>query len=132
VITQDQRHTVRGQVRVALSERLWIASALRYGSGLPVELEEGIGDVDEKLLLEQFGEDILDRVDLERGRVRPNLTIDVGAGADLWRSDRRRLTLRLEAANLADRLNVINFAGVFSGTALAAPRSMTARLQFEF
>jgi len=34
--------------------------------------------------------------------------------------------------NLADRLNVINFAGLFSGTALAAPRSASARLTAEF
>jgi hypothetical protein len=29
-------------------------------------------------------------------------------------------------------VNVINFAGVFSGTALAPPRSATVRVQFEF
>jgi len=29
-------------------------------------------------------------------------------------------------------LNVINFAGLFSGTAIAAPRSTTVGLQIEF
>ena len=33
---------------------------------------------------------------------------------------------------LTDRLTVINFAGLFSGTALGAPRSVTVRLQAEF
>ena len=32
----------------------------------------------------------------------------------------------------ADRLNVINFAGLFSGTAIAASRSVAARLTAEF
>jgi hypothetical protein len=33
---------------------------------------------------------------------------------------------------LTDRLNVINFAGLFSGTAIAAPRSFSLRLMIEF
>jgi hypothetical protein len=128
-ITQDQRHTIRGQVRFALNERAWITSAVRFGSGLPVELDDS---ADEDLLEDQYGDDILDRVDLDRGRVRPNFGVDVGVGANLWRRDRRRLVFRMEAANFTNRLNVINFAGVFSGTALGAPRSLTARVQLEF
>jgi hypothetical protein len=50
----------------------------------------------------------------------------------LWRTDARRLTLRAEFANLTDRVNVINFAGIFSGTALAPPRTASVRLQYEF
>jgi hypothetical protein len=34
--------------------------------------------------------------------------------------------------NLTNRLNVITFAGGFSGTALAPPRRVAARLQVEF
>ena len=34
--------------------------------------------------------------------------------------------------NLTDRLNVIDFAGLFSGTALAAPRSFGLRLSADF
>jgi hypothetical protein len=34
--------------------------------------------------------------------------------------------------NVTNRLNVINFAGLFSGTAVAAPRSATVGLQIEF
>jgi len=45
---------------------------------------------------------------------------------------RTSATLRVEVANVTNRLNVINFAGIFSGTALGAPRSATARLQFVF
>lgn len=128
-ITQDQRHTLRGQLRVAATERLWFAATLRYGSGLPVELEE---DVDEEELAKQFGEATLARVDLGRGRIGANVSLNLGTGYALWRSGAHRLTLRAEVANLTNRLNVINFAGLFSGTALGAPRSGTVRLQYQF
>jgi hypothetical protein len=128
-ITQDQRHTVRGQVRYRVSERIWAVGSLHYGSGLPVELSE---DQDVQMLRAQYGTAILERVDFDAGRVRPSLSIDIGGGAELWRGDRRRVTLRGEVANLANRLNVINFAGLFSGTALMASRSATVRLQVDF
>ena len=128
-ITQDQRHTFRTQARYDLTRRLWTAATVRYGSGLPVELEDDVGRDD---LEEQYGEEILEQVDFEAGRVKPNLTLDIGLGAELWRSAERRLTLRAEFANVTDRLNLINFAGIFSGTALAAPRSASVRVQYEF
>ena len=81
-------------------------------------------------LEEQYGEDILDQVDFEAGRVRPNLTLDLGLAPSCGARPTRRLTLRAEFANVTDRLNVINFAGVFSGTALAAPRSASVRMQY--
>jgi hypothetical protein len=128
-ITQDQRHTLRAQARYSLSPRAWIGATLRYGSGLPVE----VGEVaDEQALREQYGDAILERVDLADGRVQANVSLDVGLGAALWRRNRQRLDLRAEVANAANRLNVINFAGLFSGTAVAPPRSATVRLQYEF
>jgi hypothetical protein len=128
-ITQDQRHTVRGHLRFDVSPRLWTGASVRFGSGLPVELE---GDLDQEELEAQYGPAVLDRVDFESGRVKANFAIDLGTGLQLWRTDRRRATLRVEVANVTNRLNVINFAGIFSGTALAAPRSATVRLQVVF
>jgi hypothetical protein len=40
--------------------------------------------------------------------------------------------MRAELANLADRLNVVNFAGLFSDTALAPRRSASVRLRLDF
>ena len=37
-----------------------------------------------------------------------------------------------DVLNLTNRLNVINFAGLFSGTAIGAPRSFSIRLSAEF
>jgi len=128
-ITQDQRHTIRGRLRYDINPRVWAAATLRYGSGLPVEIED---NVDQDSLISQFGEQILDRVDLDGGRVRSNVALDLGSGIRLWRRNQRQLQLRAEVTNLTNRLNVVNFAGVFSGTAIAAPRSATVGLQIEF
>ena len=75
---------------------------------------------------------MLDRVDFDRGRVRRSSSIDLSLGAELKRSGSRSLRLQADLFNLADRLNLINFAGLFSGTAIAAPRSGALRLRFEF
>ena len=128
-ISQDQRHTLRGRVRYQLAPRAWTAAVVRYGSGLPVALDD---DVDRDELAAHFGSAIVARVDLDSGRLRPNLTVDWGGGVALWRRDRRRLELRAEIANLTNRLNVVNFAGLFSGTAVAPPRSANLRARLEF
>ncbi|HUR33509.1 MAG TPA: TonB-dependent receptor [Vicinamibacterales bacterium] len=128
-ITQDQRHSARGQVRLAATGALWFAGTVRYGSGLPVELEAAVDDAE---LVTQFGAATVDRVDFARGRLRSNLSLDLGAGLRVWQRGRHRLVVRFEAGNVTNRLNVINFAGVFSGTALGASRSVSARAQVQF
>jgi len=41
--------------------------------------------------------------------------------------------LQADARNITNRADVVNFAGLFSGTALAAPRTISVgyRLQFQ-
>ncbi len=128
-ITQDQRNTARARVRYQAHPRLWLAAMAGYGSGLPVDLK---GNEDIPSLVEQYGARIIDRVNFVAGRVRPSFSLDASIGADLWRREKRGLRLQLAAENLTNRLNVINFAGLFSGTALAPPRSGSARLLYEF
>jgi hypothetical protein len=72
------------------------------------------------------------RVNLERGRVEPNFALDLAMGAELCRKELRTLQFQLQATNFTDRLNVINFASLFSGTAVGAPRMISARLRFAF
>jgi hypothetical protein len=40
--------------------------------------------------------------------------------------------MQADVLNLPNLLNVINFAGLFSGTAVGPPRSLAVRLQAEF
>jgi len=129
-ITQDQRHTARARLRYQVAPRAWSALVVRYGSGLPVELEDDDIEMDE--LVAHFGSAVVDRVDFQAGRLRQNVAIDWGGGVELWRRDKRRVDLRAEIANLTNRLNVLNFAGLFSGTAVAPPRSANVRLRVEF
>ena len=124
---RGRRHIVISAL--ALITLLTLAASIRYGSGLPVEIED---NADEDILISQFGEKILGRVNLEGGRVRSNVALDLGSGIRLWRRNQRQLQLRAEVTNVTNRLNVINFAGLFSGTAVAAPRSATVGLQIEF
>ena len=102
---------------------------VRYGSGLPVELDD---DVDVGDLVAHFGSAVVDRVDLEGGRLRPSVAFDWGAGAERWRREKRRVELRAEIANLTNRLDVVNFSGLFFGAAVAPPRSANVRVRLDF
>jgi hypothetical protein len=127
-VTQDQRNTLRTRVRFQAPAHLWLALGAQYGSGLPAD----IGGADPNFLLAQYGPAILSQVNLARGRVRPNLTVDAAGGAKLYRKEQRSAAFQIQVSNLADRVNVINFASLFSGTAVAPPRSVSARLRFTF
>lgn len=129
-VSQDQRNTFRSRVRYQATPRLWFATGYSYGSGLPVELE---GDnVDFDFLLSQYGSQILSQVNFDKGRVRPNHSWDAAAGFDVYKKEARSLGFQVEGKNLTNRVNVINFASLFSGTAVGAPRSVSARMRFTF
>ncbi len=64
--------------------------------------------------------------------MKPNFALDVGAGFDVYRKEQRSLALQILAANLTDRVNVINFASLFSGTAVGPPRSVSGRFKISF
>jgi hypothetical protein len=128
-VSQDQRNTLRARMRFQATTHLWLAVATQYGSGLPADL----GDtVDIPSLIAQFGERVVSRVNLDRGRVDPNFSLDLGMGAELYRKEFRTLQFQFQASNVTDRLNVINFASLFSGTAVGAPRMFSARLRLTF
>jgi hypothetical protein len=127
-VSQDQRNTARLRIRYQAPRKIWLAGGGEYGSGLPAD----IGDTDPTLLRGQYGAVIVDRVNLERGRVRPHFSVDVAAGAELYRKERWTVSFHIQAENLSNRVNVINFASVFSGTAVAQPGSVSAHLQVTY
>ena len=128
-ITQDQRNTARARVRWAPHNRFWIALQQRYNSGLPVELE---GVTNMNFITAQYGPAILERVNFSRERVRPSASTDATAAVVLYGSEHRSVRLVADVLNLTNRLNLINFAGVFSGTAIEPPRTWSLRLQTTF
>lgn len=129
-VSQDQRNTLRGRMRLQSSKCTWLAVSADYGSGLPVEFEGD--DVNKDFLLTQYGPAIVGKVNFDKGRVGPNFSLGAAAGWEVYRKEQRSIGLQIQGANLTDRVNVINFASLFSGTAVAAPRSVSARLRLSF
>jgi hypothetical protein len=125
--SQDQRNTVRTRVRYQLAPRLWIAGGAEYGSGLPFDFGGTEADA-----LAQYGQAVVDRINFDRGRVRPSLSIEASLGADLYKSERMNVKLQADGENLNNRLNVIDFNGLFSGNAIGPPRSFALRLTTSF
>ena len=128
--SQDQRNTVHGRLRYQLHQRAWIAIGGEYGSGLPAVVDSSPQAI--QYDVSQYGQAIVDRVDFARQRVKPSLSIDASAGVDLWKHYQKSARLQADVQNLNNRLNLINFAGLFSGNAVAPPRGYSLRLQTTF
>ena len=125
--SQDQRNTFRTRYRYALTPRVWVGAGAEDGSGLPVQFEGTVQDA-----LAEYGPAVVARVDLAHGRVRPQFSLDASVGVNVYKSDRITVRLQGDVENLNDRLNVIDFAGLFSGNAIAPGRSGYVRLQTAF
>ena len=131
-VSQDQRNTLRAHARFQATERIWFAASVEYGSGLPVDLNGPVDPSQVKFLLQQYGPAILNEVNFNAGRVRPNFSFDAAAGATLFHKEGKDVTFEIEGHNLTDKVNVLNFASLFSGTAVAPPASVSARLKVGF
>jgi outer membrane receptor for Fe3+-dicitrate len=129
-VSQDQRNTARARLRYQVHPRVWMAVTAEYGSGLPTDVNAN--EINVPSLVAQYGQQIVDKVNFTAGRVRPNFSLNASVGAELWRREKQNLRLQVEGENLTDRLNLINFEGLFSGTAVAPPRSGSVRLQYSF
>jgi outer membrane cobalamin receptor len=126
-VSQDQRNTLRTGFRYQIVPRAWVAVGAQYGSGLPFEFTGTQSDA-----VAQFGQAIVNRVNFAAGRVRPSFSFDTTVGVELFRKDNLRVRLQGDIQNINNRLNLIDFAGLFSGNAIAPPRSYAIRLQTSF
>ena len=100
------------------------------GSGLPVDLD-GSHRLQRRVLA-QYGAAILNQVNFAAGRVRPEFLARCRRRRHALPQGKKDVSFQIEGNNLTDHLNVINFASLFSGTAIAAPRSVSARLKLAF
>jgi hypothetical protein len=126
-VSQDQRNTLRTRFRYQVVPRAWVALGAQYGSGLPFEFSGTPADA-----VVQFGQQIVDRVNFDAGRVRLSFSLDATVAAEVWKKDNFTLGLQGDVQNINNRLNLIDFAGLLSGNALAPPRSYSIRLQTNF
>jgi len=127
-VSQDQRNTARFRVRFQVTPRVWLSGGAQYGSGLPAD----VSDTSESTLVAQYDAAVVNQVNLQRSRVHPNFLLDAAVGAELYHKEHRQASIQVQGTNLTNRLNVINFESVFSGTAIAPPRSASAQFQFTF
>jgi hypothetical protein len=125
--SQDQRNTARIRVQYQAAHRVWLATGAEYGSGLPFDCGCEASDVEPI-----YGPQVISRLNFDRGRIRPTLAVDAAANADLYKSDRLNIHFQVDGTNLNNRLNVIDFGGLFSGNAIAPGRSFGLRLLSKF
>jgi hypothetical protein len=125
--SQDQRNTIRGRLRYQVAPRLWIAGGIQYDSGLPFEFNG-----DPSTILAQYGQQVLNRINFDRGRISPPFQVNASAGGDIYKSERLKMRLQVDGQNLTNVLNVIDFGGLFSGNAIGPPRSFALRLVTNF
>lgn len=125
----DQRHVAAAAITWVPAVSRWSASAqARYASGTPLEVGE-LDDDDADELAERPGAEL---IDLERGRVRPRLVVDVSASARLVRAGRTQVVLGASVLNAFDRSYAFNFGNPFSGTHFGAPRQFRVDLSASF
>jgi hypothetical protein len=125
--SQDQRNTVRGRVRYQASQRMWAAFGVQFDSGLPFDF-----DGDPATVQAEYGQQVLNRINFDRGRIYPAFQANASAGADIYKSDRVKVRFQADGRNLNNILNVIDFGGLFSGNAIGPSRSFSLRLATEF
>ncbi|MBV9887034.1 MAG: TonB-dependent receptor, partial [Acidobacteria bacterium] len=126
-VSQDQRNTVRTRLRYDFTKRIWGGIGGEYGSGLPFEFSGTEADA-----AVQYSRQVIDRVNFDKGRVRPSLSIDASLGAQLYHREKLNVNLQADAKNLSNHLNLIDFNGLFSGNAIAPSRNASLRLTTAF
>src|SRR5208283_3338577 len=77
--SQDQRNTLRTRFQYQLIPRMWLAAGASYGSGLPFDYE---GTYEQAL--EEYGPQVVNRLNFDRGRILPTLAVSVSLGLDLY------------------------------------------------
>ena len=125
--SQDQRHTVRGRLRYQVKPRLWIAGGIQYDTGLPFEFTGN-----SQQALQDYGQQVLDRLNFARERIYPAFQVNASAGADVYKSERLNMRFQIDGQNLTNILNVIDFGGLFSGNAIGPSRGAAMRLTSTF
>jgi hypothetical protein len=125
--SQDQRNTADSRFEYQLTRRIQIASGAVYGSGLPFDYggtaAEAVAD---------YGAQVVDRLNFDRGRVKPQLAVNSTLGVEVYTNDKFKMRFQADGENLNGRLNVIDFGGLFSGNAIGPARSFALRLNATF
>jgi hypothetical protein len=128
-IEEDQRNTVVFQLFYdRLPGHMWAAFGGRHDSGYSIELDEDSEENFEKL----FPAKILDRVNFERGFIKPHTVLDFSVGRDFTVNDHISISGQFNIQNFADRFYLITFESLSSGASLGRPRNYSGKLSINF
>jgi hypothetical protein len=125
--SQDQRQTIRTRLRYQAAPRLWFALGSDYNSGLPFQ-----PDLTPQQYATEYGQVVINHLNFVRGRISPYLTENASVGTDLLRREKYSVKLQADGQNLSNKLEVIDFGGLFSGNAIGPSRSFSIRLATDF
>ena len=125
--SQDQRQTIRARVRYQAAPRLWIALGSDYNSGLPFQ-----PDLTPQQYATEYGQVVISHLNFVRDRISPYLTENASVGAKLIKREKYSVNFQADAQNLSNKLEVIDFGGLFSGNAIGPSRSFSLRLATDF
>jgi len=102
----------------------------RYDSGVPTDVEPGTTLAE--FVAQGFDPRLYNKVDFQRGRVRPRTILDFAVGADFRQKERVSLNVQFGVQNLTNELFLYNFESVFSGTHIGHPRLFSGRVALRF
>jgi hypothetical protein len=125
--SQDQRQTIRARVRYQPAPRLWFALGSDYNSGLPFQ-----PDLTPQQYATEYGQLVINHLNFVRDRISPYLTENASVGAKLLKREKYSVNFQADAQNLSNKLEVIDFGGLFSGNAIGPSRSFSLRLATDF
>ncbi|MEP7117397.1 MAG: hypothetical protein ABI880_07440, partial [Acidobacteriota bacterium] len=125
----DLRHVASASGSWVQPVGAWSASArARYASGTPVEL----GDLDDDEAAALASRPGAHLIDLDRGRVKPRLVVDVTTSRRLRCTSWGAVTVRASVQNAFGRAYAFNFGNPFSGTHFGAPLTFRLDAQLTF
>lgn len=133
--SQDQRNTVRGRLRYQVAPRFWIAGGVQFDSGLPFQFNCDPSVTPDQCIQAQvqlYGQQVINRINFDRGRIYPRILVSASAGADIYKSDHLKMRLQVDGENLTNIVDMIDFGGLFSGNAIGPSRSFALRLSTSF
>jgi hypothetical protein len=125
--SQDQRNTLRARIRYQVVPRLWLALGCDYNSGLPFQ-----PDLTPQQYAAEYGQVVINHLNFNRNRILPYFTQNASIGVDVYHHEKRSVRFQGDVANLGNRLELIDFGGLFSGNAIGPSRQYTFRLVTSF
>jgi hypothetical protein len=114
-------------LRYQVDARLWVALGADYNSGLPFQ-----PDLTPAQYATEYGQVVINHLNFTRDRISPYLTENASVGAELYQRGKYSVTIQGDAQNLSNKLEIIDFGGLFSGNAIGPSRIFSIRLMTSF